>query len=67
MQIELFKKIAVAGLGLTFLSLILNGIGDVTNAPILLVLAAMLKPIGLSLLGLAIAGFVYRYYVVSKG
>jgi hypothetical protein len=67
MQIELFKKVAVAGLGLTFLSSTLNGIGEATNAPILFVLASMLKPIGLSLLGLAIAGFVYRYYVVSKG
>ncbi len=67
MQIELFKKLAVAGLGLTFLSLIINGVAEATNAPILLVLASMLKPIGLSLLGVAIAGFVYRYCVVSKG
>ena len=67
MQIELFKRIAVAGLGLTFLWSILNGVGSFTNAPILFVLASMLKPIGLSLLGLAIAGFIYRYYVVSKG
>ena len=67
MQIELFKKIAVVGLGLTFLSSILNGVSEATNAPILFVLASILKPIGLSLLGVAIAGFVYRYYVVSKG
>jgi hypothetical protein len=67
MQIELFKKLAVAGLGLTFLSLILHSLGEVLSTPILLDLAALLKPAGLLLLGLAFAGFVYRYYVVSKG
>ena len=67
MQIEFFKKLAVAGLGLTFLALILNGIGEILSAPILLDLAALLKPAGLLLLGVALAGFVYRYYVVSKG
>ena len=67
MQIEFFKKLAVGGLGLTFLALILNGIGEVLSTPILLDLAALLKPAGILLLGVAFAGFVYRYYVVSKG
>jgi len=67
MQIEFFKKLAVAGLGLTFLSLILHGFGEVVSAPIILDIAGLLKPAGLSLLGVAFAGFVYRYYVVSKG
>jgi len=67
MQIEFFKRLAVAGMGLTFLSLILHSLGEVLNAIILLDLAALLKPAGLSLLGVAFAGFVYRYYVVSKG
>jgi len=67
MQIEFFKKLAVAGLGLTFFSLTLNGIGEVLSTPIFLDLAGLLKPAGLSLLGVAFAGFVYRYYVISKG
>jgi hypothetical protein len=67
MQIELFKRLAVAGLGLTFLTFILKSIGAITRAPILMNLALLLKPLGLLLLGLACVGFVYQYYLVSKG
>lgn len=67
MQIEFFKKIAVAGFGLFCLSLLLNSIGGVINAPILLSIGALCQPAGLLLLGLAFIGFAYRYYVVSKG
>jgi hypothetical protein len=67
MQTEWLKKLSTAGLGLTILSLILKALAQLINAPILLDLTALLHPAGLSLLGIACLGFLYRYYIGSKG
>jgi hypothetical protein len=66
MQIELFKKIAIFGLGITFLAFILKTLAELINAPILLDLTSLLQPAGLFLLGIAVLGFIYRYYIASK-
>jgi hypothetical protein len=66
MQIEFFKKLAMAGLGLTVLAFILKAVAGLINAPILLDLTSLLRPVGLSFLGVSALGFIYRYYLTSK-
>jgi hypothetical protein len=66
MQIEFFKKLAMAGLELTALAFILKAVAGLINAPILLDLASLLRPAGLFLLGISALGFIYRYYLTSR-
>jgi hypothetical protein len=66
MQIEFFKKLAMAGLGLTALAFILKAVAGLINAPILLDLASLLRPVGLSFLGVSALGFIYRYYLTFR-
>jgi hypothetical protein len=66
MQIEFFKKLAIAGLGLTALAFILKAVAGLINAPILLDLASLLRPTGLFFLGISALGFIYRYYLTSR-
>jgi hypothetical protein len=66
MQIELFKKLATAGLGLIVLALILKALAHLIQAPILLDLTSLLQPIGFLFLGISALGFIYRYYLTSK-
>jgi hypothetical protein len=66
MQIEFFKKLAMAGLGLTALAFILKAVAGLINAPILLDLTSLLRPAGLFFLGISALGFIYRYYLISK-
>jgi hypothetical protein len=61
MQIEFFKKLAMAGLGLTVLAFILKAVAGLINAPILLDLTSLLRPAGLLFLGISALGFIYRY------
>jgi hypothetical protein len=66
MQIEFFKKLAMAGLGLTVLAFILKAVAGLINAPILLDLTSLLRPAGLLFLGISALGFIYRYYLTSR-
>jgi hypothetical protein len=67
MQTEWLKKLIAAGLGLAILSFILKALAQLINAPILLDLTALLQPAGLFLLAVGFLGFIYRYYIGSKG